>query len=83
MGAGDSGSGVWAFEAGDCDVPNLANATHGQRGVPSLANSPQSRYGSNGWTDSEGSVWVFGGGFSGYTNDLWRFSWDWTEAAGL
>ena len=69
-------TGAWAHEGGDCDVPNLSNLTRGTRGEPSAANSPQSRFGGNGWTDAKGTAWTFGGGLEGYTNDIWRFSWE-------
>ena len=66
--------GTWTFEAGNCDTPNVHNATRGACGVPSEANAPQSRYGGNAWTDADGNAWLFGGGFKGYTNDMWRFA---------
>ena len=70
----DLTTGAWAYEAGDCDIPNLANSTHGVKGIPSLMNSPQSRYGGNAWTDKAGNAWIFGGGYTGYTNDVWSFA---------
>lgn len=70
----DLGTGMWTYEAGDCDVPNLPNVTRGTKGVPALANSPQSRYGGNAWSDAKGNAYIFGGGYTGYTADVWSFA---------
>ncbi|MGP8184783.1 MAG: chitobiase/beta-hexosaminidase C-terminal domain-containing protein [Terracidiphilus sp.] len=36
-------------------------ATYGSLGVPAAANTPGSRQGAIGWTDSKGNLWLFGG----------------------
>ena len=65
----------WAFEGGTCNVPNVPNATRGNPGQGSRAYTPQSRYGGNGWHDGASAAWYFGGGYTGYTSDVWRFAW--------
>jgi N-acetylneuraminic acid mutarotase len=62
---------------------------YGTLGIPAAGNVPGSRVGAAGWTDSNGVLWLFGGGeeaadgasFS-YFNDLWAFDpstlqWTW------
>ena len=51
-------------------------ATFGTRGVPGAANSPGGRAEPATWTDSAGSLWLFGGAngtVGGFVNDLWRY----------
>src|SRR5579863_113452 len=68
-----------------CEQPGV----YGTLGVPGAGNVPGSRLGAAGWTDSNGVLWLFGGGaespdgasFS-YFNDLWAFDpstleWTW------
>lgn len=52
---------------------------YGTRGVSADTNRPEARFGAVGWTDSEGTIWLFGGrkplsarGYD-YFNDLWKF----------
>ncbi len=71
----------WTWVSGD--------STRNQYGVYSgavAANKPGSRWGSVGWIDSSGVLWLFGGsgyassGAGGYLNDLWKFEdthWIW------
>lgn len=59
--------------------------SYGTKGVPSLANYPPSRsHGMAAWTDMQGNLWFFGGGFgtSASFNDLWKYDiatneWTW------
>jgi N-acetylneuraminic acid mutarotase len=52
---------------------------HGVLGVPAPGNNPGTRFGSAGWTGSDGNFWLFGGSpaiaFSKYiyNNDLWVY----------
>lgn len=62
---------TFAFQGVDCNVPNVLQAHRGTQGIASPENSPQSRFGGNGWVDEVGRAWIFGGGREGYTNDLW------------
>ncbi len=53
-------------------------SVYGTKGVPDMASHPGSRSSSVSWTDTNGSLWLFGGlGYAeydiGYMNDLWRF----------
>jgi len=75
-------SGDWAW----MDGSNLVGSNGGQPGVygtlgkPAAGNAPGSRDAANGWTDSNGNLWLFGGygydasGNLGYLNDLWKYS---------
>ncbi len=67
------------------------NGFYFTKGVPFILNCPGSRLGSVSWTDTDGSLWLFGGygypgsGTWGYLNDLWRFniaSNEWTWISG-
>jgi N-acetylneuraminic acid mutarotase len=52
---------------------------YGTKGVVAETNTPPARNGAVGWTDSEGTLWLFGGQkisgrtSSDYFNDLWKF----------
>ncbi len=79
--------GEWAWVSGSNVVP--ASCIHspscerpgvyGRQYQPSAANTPGGRYGSVTWSDSEGRLWLFGGGGydsvgnNGWLNDLWVF----------
>ena len=67
----------WAFEAGDCNVPNVLNASHRAPGQSAEAFAPASTFSGNGWSDNAtGTSWIFGGGpDAGYVSSLWRIRW--------
>lgn len=79
-------NGEWTWIAGSNVVNQSGN--YGAQGTPAAANSPGARDGAAGWTDAQGSLWLFGGyGYdsttntcygqiqpAGYLNDLWRFA---------
>ena len=83
----------WAWMAGSSTVPQTSDGSgsqpgvYGIRGTPAAGNIPGGRQGGNGWTDSSGNLWLFGGSSingnnTGYLNDLWEFSpktgeWTW------
>jgi N-acetylneuraminic acid mutarotase len=82
--------GQWTWMAG----ANIANqlATYGTVGTAASGNTPGARYFSQGWTDSSGNLWLFGGsgldstGASGQLNDLWKYiagQWVWMDGSTL
>jgi N-acetylneuraminic acid mutarotase len=82
-------TGKWTWMNGS----NLTNqpGVYGTKGVPAAGNVPGSRYKAASWTDSSGSLWLFGGGGldangnSGGLNDLWKYTpstGDWTWMSG-
>jgi N-acetylneuraminic acid mutarotase len=75
-------AGEWAWMAG----ANVVNqpGTYGTQGTSALSNTPGARLEAVGWTDSAGSLWLFGGTSGQQTfqpmNDLWKYSggqWTW------
>jgi N-acetylneuraminic acid mutarotase len=91
-------TGEWTWIAGGNTIPafNGGNpGVYGQKGVAAAANTPGSRTGAFGWTDSDGNLWLFGGaGFDGNAsdgssvnlNDLWKFDvatrqWAWIDGS--
>ncbi|MBL0152786.1 MAG: hypothetical protein IPP93_04595 [Chitinophagaceae bacterium] len=79
---------MWTWMSGNNTINQYG--VYGTKGVPSGANYPGSRSYLTGWTDTEGSFWIFGGeGYSSffsneYLNDLWRFNpatklWTWMK----
>ena len=83
-------SGQWTWLGGS----NVGNqpGTSGTLGVPSTNNVPGGRYEAVSWTDSSGSVWLFGGtgldsaGSVGSLNDLWKYSqgqWTWMSGSNV
>lgn len=83
------GSGGWTWISGS----NKSGATgvYGTQGVAATTNIPGARDMGVGYTDSTGSMWVFGGkgvdsvGTTGLLNDLWQFdatTHQWTWQAG-
>ncbi len=81
-------TGEWAWMggsasiAGPCDEYAAWCGQVGQYGslqTPSFGSVPGSRYVAQGWTDTNGNFWLFGGvgldrrGASGILNDLWEF----------
>lgn len=72
----DNGSlnDLWEFSGGQwtwVGGSELAGdaGSYGVLGVPSPSNLPPARYGASGWKESNGSFWLFGGGF----NDVWEY----------
>lgn len=79
--------GQWAWMAGssntgDQKIPGV----YGTQGVPDSANTPGNRIDAQGWADTSGNIWLFGGegpdvnGDIGLLNDLWEFTqgkWVW------
>ena len=66
----------WTWVRGENSLaPTLPTAVYGIQGVPSPLNHPGIRaYGTAGWTDLSGNLWIFGGnGSSGFENDLWKY----------
>jgi N-acetylneuraminic acid mutarotase len=86
----------WAWISGSttmsCAYPREcvpAPGVYGTQGVPVAGNTPGGRFSASGWTDSNGNLWLFGGGTfvepqsdESYLNDLWEFNpstsqWTW------
>lgn len=78
----------WVWMSGN----NLVNSPgiYGSRGLASSSNVPGARYGSLGWTDGSGNLWLFGGygiaqsGPAQFLNDLWKYDpladlWTWVN----
>lgn len=71
-------TGQWTWVGGS-NQPNVAGS-YGTLGVAASGNVPGGRFGAVSWTDSSGSLWLFGGeGFDStgtvhMLNDLWKFN---------
>nr|AGU10164.1 Galactose oxidase, central domain [uncultured organism] len=81
-------NGQWTWVSGDTLESNELVTVYGTKGTPSASTKPNARTGAVSWTDEAGSLYIFGGagrvvggfrGYSGWFNDLWRF----TPATGL
>jgi N-acetylneuraminic acid mutarotase len=78
---------TWTWVSGSNNVG--AAGTYGTKGVASTFNVPGSRFGSSGWMDSKGNLWLYGGGCTAVgppcPDDLWEFNpatTEWTWVAG-
>ena len=79
-------SDLWVYDIADTTWswvkgPHLFDqyATWGTMGISSPLNNPPAKEGSTTWTDANGNLWLFGGGFQSWfatMNDLWRFTID-------
>jgi hypothetical protein len=69
----DISSGQWTWISGSNTNGSLG--VYGTKGTPSVNNAPPARRFAMGWTDSDGTLWMFGGeSVLGRKNDLWRFN---------
>jgi N-acetylneuraminic acid mutarotase len=72
----NTATGQWAW-IGGANTTGVSGV-YGTLGVSAAGNTPGSRYGSTGWKDSNGHLWLMGGfgydaaGVQGYLNDLWE-----------
>jgi N-acetylneuraminic acid mutarotase len=62
-----------------------ASGSYGTLGAPSASNTPGARAGAVPWKDTQGNLWLFGGGGTPL-NDLWKFSptteeWTWVSGS--
>lgn len=90
----DPATSEWTWMSGSSTVPVVNSKGTGQPGVygtlgiPAAANVPGGRIGAIIWTNSDNSLWLFGGegfdstGSERALNDLWRFDpatreWTW------
>lgn len=84
----DIAANKWTWVNGD-STDNISGV-YGTKGISAPANKPGSRYGSVGWTDNTGNLWLFGGigaalpGYAGHLNDLWKYNittneWSWVS----
>ena len=80
-------TGEWTWMSGSSVITGFWGqaGVYGTLGQPAAGNVPGGRFGANGWTDSKGNLWLFGGwgcesdatnGFpeSCSYNDLWEFN---------
>jgi len=75
---------MWTWISGDSTSNSLGN--YGVQGVPSVLNSPRSRWEcTSAWSENS-NLWLFGGyyGNSGTLNDLWKYNilsneWTWMK----
>jgi hypothetical protein len=83
-------AGQWTWMSGANTVAQLG--TYGTQGIASGANLPGARRLAVSWSDSTGSLWLFGGegyasnGAYGELNDLWKYSapeWTWVNGSNL
>ncbi|MGO9084442.1 MAG: kelch repeat-containing protein [Candidatus Sulfotelmatobacter sp.] len=83
-------SGEWTWESGSNVVNQLG--TYGTLGTAATSNVPGARCCALTWTDSAGSLWLFGGGGYGSAgnqgdlNDLWKYSageWIWVNGGNV
>ena len=63
----------WTWIGGD-NIPNQ-QGEYGIKLISSLYNKPCGRWGSVGWKDRSGNLWMFGGSRNGNLNynDMWKF----------
>jgi len=80
-------TGLWTWVNGDNIISQ--NGVYGNKNVPAPTNKPGARNGHVNWIDTNGNLWIFGGGavyitpyqtnvvnggsFSTLTNDLWGY----------
>lgn len=75
----------WTWMAGPNTVNNLGN--YGTLQVPAATNMPPARYESNAtWVSNSGELWIFGGAYAGYYNDMWKYDpatnlWTWMSGS--
>jgi hypothetical protein len=87
----------WTWMGGSSTAPSCPSTNscgfpgvYGALGVAAPGNIPPGRDGAAAWTDTSGNFWLFGGriyvvylnGWTGYENDLWKYSpatnqWTW------
>ncbi|MEO6915348.1 MAG: kelch repeat-containing protein, partial [Chitinophagaceae bacterium] len=83
----------WAWISGDRNLPVITPVTppahYGQKGVPSIDNTPGSRSYQAFWTDNK-FTWIYGGEITtessqtAYLSDLWKYNrltkeWTWVD----
>ena len=86
--------GEWTWVGGNSALQSSVGyaGIYGMQGTPAPGNMPGGRYYPSRWTDSNGHLWVFGGGGDdvndsyGRLNDLWEFNpstdqWTWISGS--
>jgi N-acetylneuraminic acid mutarotase len=74
-------TGEWIWMGGGDKVGRSGgqSGVYGTLGTPASTNLPGGRFGTSGWVDASGNLWLFGGdgydstGAQGYLNDLWEY----------
>jgi PKD repeat protein len=80
-------SNTWTWVKGS--TSGTTAPVYGTMGIPSLTNTPGSRYNYAKWKDAQDNLWMFGGfGLSFYSprNDLWKYNpasneWTWMNGS--
>ncbi len=81
---------LWRFSGGDwtwMGGSNIANqvGVYGTQGTADPSNVPGARGFASSWTDSDGNLWLFGGGVTlEYFNDMWKYEagqWTWMSGS--
>lgn len=75
---------TWTFIKGQTTTQSWSDS-YGTQGIESSSSFPIFRENAVTWRDRHGLLWLFGGYFSGYYNDLWCFdpaTGNWTWIAG-
>lgn len=84
----NTSSSNWTWVSGASAVAQYG--TYGTIGIAASSNTPGARGYSANWTDSNGTLWLFGGygygssGSAGTLNDLWKYSgskWTWVSGS--
>jgi N-acetylneuraminic acid mutarotase len=89
----DPSANEWAWISGTGASDNVAYGVYGTIGISAPGNTPSGRHGATSWTDSSGTMWLFGGygvypesdgvvDLENDLNELWEFSptsnqWTW------
>ena len=85
------GTGQWTWVSGSNQTSQTG--VYGTQGTPSSSNVPGARHDSVAWTDSSGTLWLFGGQYQDPTthqseelNDLWEYApgtgqWTWVSGS--
>jgi len=63
---------TWTWISGSQDC--CETSVYGTQGVASTTNIPAARFAATGWRDSNGNLWLFGGGSESFANDLWEYN---------
>lgn len=76
----------WTWISGSSTIASQQAPTFGTKCIASALNYPGTRFETRSrWTDDCGNFWMIGGGFSAFSNDLWKYtvsSGEWTWMSG-
>jgi len=70
----DPSANEWTWMGGSGAIFPPYSGIYGTEGTPAPGNFPGSRSGAAGWTDSQGSLWLYGGeSDAARLNDVWKY----------